>query len=108
MSDEPPENPESLNSATILMMIFLGVSVPFWILLQFARMSAEHGRYFAYWLSIQIGWLYLPAVALGFTRVLRRRSSEGQLVELLLPPSVVLLALFLLSLFGGLFRIRGG
>lgn len=80
-------------------MILLALSLPPWAMFQLFRATTAHADSLPLRLSIHIGWLYLPAVVLGFVRVIRRRSpEEGRPVEVLLPPSLVILILSLLSL----------
>lgn len=106
MSDEPPEERAPLHTGTVLLMLVLGLSVPLSIVLQLIMMAAEHGRSSLVWLTLQIGWMYPLAVAFGFTRVLRRRRSEGQVVELLFVPAVVVIAWVMVPLLGSLFGLR--
>lgn len=95
-----------MHASTILVTTVLALSLPVWFLMQISRTATGHGQSTLPWLSLQIGWLYLPAVAFGFTRVNQRRPSRGQLVELLWPPASIVVAVFLLSLLGASLGIR--
>jgi len=87
----------------VVCMILLVVSVPFWLVFQLLLLTVERAPSFLFWLGMQVGWLYLPAVVIGFVRALRRRSSEGyQCLTLLLPPAAIVGFLLLLVAVEGL------
>lgn len=100
---ESSESLETLSTGMLVCMIFLALTVPVWLVFQMFLLTVEGVPSTVFWLFVRVGWLYLPAVVVGFMRALRRRPSEGdQCLTLLLPPAVVVGCLVLLLALEGL------
>ena len=94
---EGSESLETLSTGALVCMIFLALTVPVWLVFQMFLLTVERVPSVVFWLFMQVGWLYLPAVVVGFIRALRRRPSEGDpCLTLLQPPAVVVGCLVLL------------